>query len=455
MSEDHLPPGPRHSLSWLRYLVDPYGVFRALARRYGDVVYIRLPGTPGTVATGHPEGVRAILAADATTLVPWRIDASAALLTDYSIFLQPGERHRATRRILTPMFQGAHVRQYGAVIERIAAAALDAQAEGVVTAHELAGRIALDVMLQICFGPQIHDRSSRFRSAAAGALNSPYFIYLKVLRRRFGGHGPWARALDKIASLRALVQVEIETRRAHGVIGEDVLGMAMRARHDDGSPLVDEEIQVRMIDIIMAGHETNAVTIAWACYELCRSRDIMARTVDEVDRAWDGPASLGALQYLSAVCHETLRLHPPNALLTRKVAKAITVCGWEIPPGYGVSMMLPVIHTRADIYPDPFVFRPERFLERTYAPCEYLPFGGGVKRCVGAALALDEMMIVVASLLRHFRIGLIRDRPVRHAPRSLTVAPAGGVELRLARRVPRDSRSSQELHGAGARSDGQ
>jgi cytochrome P450 family 110 len=458
-----VPAGPRFVLWWLlRYAISPYRVWRALARRYGDPFFVRLPETSGTVATGRPEGVKAIIAADATTLEPWRIPATEALLTNDSIFLQAGEAHRAARKLLAPLFQPARHDEHCAVMSAVVATELDRLPAGRVSAHELAQGLTLRIILAVLFGLRDGPRAARFHAVAKRALDDagPTFLYLRFLRRRFS---PFRRAIHALEEMRALVQDEIDARRAAcpaapepaprgraapasgagcpvapggRASSGDMLGQLMRARRADGSPLADREIQIHLSDLVVAGHETTTVAISWACDELCRHPAVLARVVDELDRH-PVPREAGALadlRYLEAVCHETLRIHPPLVFLTRKVARSIDLAGCQVAPGLGVSLVLPLIHGNPATYPEPERFRPERFLERSYGPHEFLPFGGGAKRCIGASFALQEMMIVLAGLLSRFRIQLRDDRPVRPRARTITIAPAGGVELVLERR---------------------
>ena len=262
--------------------------------------------------------------------------------------------------------------------------------------------------------------------------------------------------------MRTLVQEEIDERRASPVsapaiatdgaaaaavragcphahtdpIGTDMLGQLMRARRPDGSALTDREIQIHLSDMVVAGHETTTVAIAWPCYELCRHPEALARLTAELDThpAPKDAAGLARLRYLEAVCSESLRLHPPLVFLSRTVARPLCVAEHEVPPGVGVSLVLPLVHRDPAIYPEPHAFRPERFLERGYGPEQFLPFGGGAKRCLGSTFAVQEMMIVIAGLLSRFRMRLRRDRVIRPRARTITVAPAGGVELILERR---------------------
>ena len=462
-----VPAGPRFVLPWLvRYVANPYRVWHALARRYRDPFFIRLPETPGTVATGHPDGVKAIVSADASTLAPWRIPATEALMTNDSIFLQAGDAHRTTRKLLAPLFQPARHTEHCAVMASVVGAELDALEPGPLVVHDLAQRLTLRIILAVLFGLRDGPRAARFHAAARRALDDtgPTFLYLRFLRRRFS---PFARVASALEEMRGLVQEEIEARRgaaphatglspggppggrpsgapacpfaqAAGTAGiaRDMLGQLMAARRPDGTALSDREIQVHFSDMVVAGHETTTVAIAWACYELCRHPEVMARLVAELDAnpvPRDAP-SLARLRYLEAVCNESLRIHPPLVFLTRQVARPLTVHGHDVPAGFGVSLVLPLIHTDPATFPDPLRFRPERFLERGYGPEQFLPFGGGAKRCLGASFAVQEMMIVLAGLLARFRVRLRHDREVRPRARTITVAPAGGVEVVLERR---------------------
>jgi len=452
-----LPAGPRFALPWLlRYAVSPYRVWDALIRRYRDPVFIRLPESPGTVATGCPEGVRAIVSADASTLVPWRLPSTELLLTNDSIFLQAGDRHRAVRKLLAPLFVPARQAEHCATMAAVVDSELAQLAPGPLVVQELAQRMTLQIILAVLFGLRGGRHVAAFHDAAKRALDDagPVYLYLRVLRKRFSAFAKTLRALDDI---KAMIQAELERRRAAPAAcpagHTDMLDQLMRARHADGSPLGDREIQVHLSDMIVAGHETTTVAIAWTIYELCRNPHAMAALRDELDR--HGPprdaATLAPLRYLEAACNEALRLHPPLVFLSRTVARPLHVSGHDVAPGFGVSLMLPVVHRNPATYPDPHAYRPERFVERSYGPDQFLPFGGGAKRCLGASFALQEMMIVVAGLVSRFDLRLRADRPVKARARTITVAPVGGVEVVLTRRRPTPRARPAPRDGSPAR----
>ena len=426
-----LPRGPSFVLAWfLRYTRDPYGVFGELARRFGDPFLVRLGETPGTVATGCPEGVRAIIGAEPGTLAPWR-PPSLAVMTEHSLFMQAGERHAATRRLLAPMFAGGRQADHAAVMQQVVDRELDRLAPGPVVAHDLALELTLRIILAAIFGDGDEGRVARFRAAAGRVLDDrgPTMLYVPLLRRL---SPRWRRITRGVGELRALVADELRARRRAGGGGADLLGHLLRVRKPDGSPMADIEIAVHLADLVVAGHETSTVAVAWACYELCRHPSVMARLVAELDGHAGSPA---ALPYMQAVCQETLRLHPPLVFLTREVQRPLRVGGHQVPPGHGVSIVVPLAHRNPQVYRQPERFRPERFLGPAPRPEHYLPFGGGAQRCLGATFAQQEMAIILAGLLRRFSLRLRRRGVVRARPRVITVAPLGGVELVLERRT--------------------
>lgn len=445
--------------SLVRYLVDPYGVFRALARKYGEPFLFPVPGTRGSVVTGSPEGVATVIGADRDQFVPLVTEATYQLMGASSIFLQRGDDHRQARRIMTPPFHSHRLPEHAAAMEAVVTEHMAGWRAGdAVPMHAIAQHMTLDIILHVLFGigPGDRERRQRFHAALDEGLESlgPAILYARPLRRRFGGFGPWSRALRVVEDMRAALIAEIARHRAGSPTAPDVLDGFLAARYEDGSAMTDLEIRDRLSDLIIGGHETTAAAIAWAFHELCRHPEVMDRLVAEIDASWAGPdpRQLAALPYLEAVCLEALRLHPSVVFLSRQLARPLTLLGHDVPAGMVVSMALPVLHTCERVFPDPLAFRPERFVGRSYAPSELLPFGGGHKRCMGSAFGLHEMKVTIATVLRAFRIALQHDRPTGARPRTITVVPRRGVDLLLVERRLPARRVAHET--ASARSTG-
>jgi cytochrome P450 len=427
-----LPRGPTGLvLPMLRYIIDPYGALPALARRYGDPFFLPIPGTRGTVVTGAPDGIKTIMSADPETFRSFKLESTELILGERSLFFQSGAAHRAARKVLSTPFHGSRVAVWSAIMERAADARLDEIRPGApFDLQKLTGWIALEVIIRAIFGVRDPARVARFHQTIILGMESmgPAVIYFKWLRRDFGGIGPWARAQRMVRALRALVEEEIASRRASGERGEDVLSALLEARFDDGSAMEDVDIRDKLYDMIIAGYETTAVAMAWAAWEVARRPELRARLTDEIDSLGDDrdPRRLARLTLLDAVCAETLRLHPNFIMLTRLLQRPLRLQGWEVPDGVGVTAAIGLAHFNERIFPRAHEFQPERFIGRSYSPFEYLPFGGGAQRCLGAVFALHEMKVVLAELFRRFELTAVK-RSIRNAARSVTVGPRGGV----------------------------
>jgi cytochrome P450 len=253
-------------------------------------------------------------------------------------------------------------------------------------------------------------------------------MLFKVMRRNFGGRGPWSRFLRARERLDTFIYREIHARRENGIRGDDILSSMLDAAYDDGSRMTDQEIRDQLVTLVFAAHETTGVALAWAFYWLARHPDECRRLEEEL-------ASVAAESpYLEAVCQETLRLHPVIPEVIRKLLQPLEIQGFRIPAGTAVAACTSIVHERSELYPEPHRFKPERFLDRTFSPFEHFPFGGGSRRCIGAWFAVEQMKAVLAALLLAYRIELVRGDPEPCALRNLTVGPKRGVEVRATTR---------------------
>jgi cytochrome P450 len=195
--------------------------------------------------------------------------------------------------------------------------------------------------------------------------------------------------------------------------------------------MTDTEVKDELRTLLVAGHETTATGLAWALYHLHRAPEALRRLEEELAPLGPEPEpeALARLPWLAAVCDEALRLHPVVHLVARRLRGPFTLRGYALPPGMGVMVSIVSIHADPAVYPEPERFRPERFLERRFSPFEYLPFGGGARRCIGAAFALYEMKVVLGTLLAAHCFALASERPVRPVRRNVTMAPDRDVAL--------------------------
>jgi cytochrome P450 len=429
-----LPAGPRNTLLiTLKYLRDPYGTLLETARRYGEP--FMWPSFLGNmVVTGDPAGIRTLFAADPDTYLALGAELLGPVLGESNLILLGGERHRAMRKLQMPPFHGARMRAYGRII-------IDAAQEHAarwprgqpIPIHRTMQQISLLVILEAVLGLREPGSREAFKTAVLAAIAAlkPSFMFIEALRRPLLGLSAWARFQRTRAHTLALFQEELRARRASSEPREDILSLLLSAQYEDGTALTDEELLTQVMNLVVAGHETTASSLAWAFHHIHRDPAVKARLVEEVRGLPEplDPESVAHLPYLEAVCSEALRLDPVAPLIGRRLRKGLTLQGFDLPAGIAVGISILQVHRRADLYPEPERFRPERFLERSYTPFEYLPFGGGARRCLGAAFALYEMKLVLATILRKYDLRPASDAPVGVTVRNTTVGPRGEVEL--------------------------
>jgi cytochrome P450 len=423
-----LPPGPRSGLlTILRYMRDPIASTSALFERYGDPHTVHMIGPP-TVSTRDPQLIRSIFAQDSDTYLPWGREMFAAVLGEGSLMALIGERHRAVRKILMPPFLGARMKAYGRVMQTITAAELERQPRRQpFPIQQAIQTISLRIILKAVFGitdPAATRHYEQLLLAAIGAVTPP-FIFIGALRNELFGFGPWARAKRCERELARLINEEVARRRAEPAEREDVLSLVMAARYDDGQPMTSKQLFDTLLTLMAAGHETSASAAAWAYYLVQKNSRVRDKLRAELATLPDDaePEAIARLPYLGAVCDETLRLNPAVPNVTRVLTRPLTLGRWELPAGVGLNPSIVGLHYHPGLYPEPMDFRPERHLERSFGPTEYMPFGGGHRRCIGAAFAMYELKIVLATLLRDPSLILVGDKPVRLGLRNIAMGP--------------------------------
>jgi cytochrome P450 len=264
-----------------------------------------------------------------------------------------------------------------------------------------------------------------------------------MFQKSFKGRTPWDRFRKIQAVSDEMLFAQIRERRDAGDAEKrsDILSLLLQARHEDGSPMSDQELRDELLTLVVAGHETSATALAWAFERLLLHPEELEKARDEVKGIVGNgslePAHLPKLEYVDAVLKETMRLRPILPIVVRRVHRPVTIGGFELPVGVSAAPCIYLAQRNPDIYPNPDAFEPERFLGVKTDPYSWLPFGGGIRRCLGMAFAQYEMKIVLAETLLRTQLRLVDQRPARVTRRAITLVPRGGTRVVLDRREPR------------------
>lgn len=434
-----LPPGPSTPalLVTLEYMRDAYAFYRKQFARYGSPFTVKTLRGP-LVVVADPEQAKQVFTANPDEYDTWGADALDPIVGPTSLLLIAGLRHRRDRKLLTPPFHGARMKAYGASMREAARS----EAARWKSGEELqflraAQNVSLEVILRAVFGVQDSSDVRAWSAAVVAMMDSahPAGMFFKAFRTAPFGLGPWGKFLAARANVDRMIYREIHDRRARERYGDDILSLMMQARYDDGASMSDAELRDELITLLLAGHETTAISLSWALYWLHKHPAKLERLREELDGVDDSDA-IAQLPYLDAVCNETLRLHPIVSDVVRTARAPITVGACTIPANTALAVSITNMHEREELYARPKEFEPERFLQKKYSPFEFLPFGGGHRRCLGAAFAVHEMKLVLAEMLAAHRFELLgEEAPAR---RGVTIGPAQGVRLRyLGPRVAR------------------
>lgn len=436
--EATIPSGPWPRLwNTVRLMRDPYGTYRRCREKYGDTFWFRAVNGD-VLCTCEPEVIADLLKADSDEVKPFAVDALSPLLGQNSVLALWGHRHREERKLLMPPFHGERMRAYGGVMVESVQEVCGGWAEGQeVVAADAMLAVSLRVIVRAVFGVLEPQRVAQWTEAIVRlvGVTSPILLFVPSLQRAPLGLGPWARLVEARDALDALLLGEIRERRRTGARGTDILSMMLDATRQDGGALLEMDVRDELVTLLFAGHETTQIAMAWMLYHLARHPDAMERLQAELDGSDGSPEALGKLPYLDAVVNETLRLNPivPDPL--RTLAVPMKLGRYELPAGTHVAFVAALVHEREDLYPEPLAFRPERFLQRKFRPHELLAFGGGVRRCIGAALATWEMKVVVGTLLQRYSFeSLSEEVAVR---RNVSMGLRHGARLRVRARALR------------------
>jgi cytochrome P450 len=428
-----MPPRPDLSRLMMSagFMLMPTRFIEACHERCGDYFTLRPAPDREIVFTVDPAAVERVFKGDPNLLYAGEGNIPLApILGPGSVLLLDGAAHLRHRRMLLPPFHGERMREYGDVMREVADRQIATWPRGkrfsVLPSMQA---ITLEVIMRAVFGFEDADRRKRIGDPLRRLLDTvgsrPRVLAMALTAGRNGPLSPWRRFVAIRAEADALLREEIRARRAdpHGAEGDDIFSMLLAARDPDGVPLTDDELRDELMTLLVAGHETTATALAWTLERLTRTPEVLATVLAE-QRA-------GRVEYLDAVIKESLRLRPVVPAVVRRLQAPMEFGGWELPAGANISPSIYLLHRRPDLYPDPGSFRPERFLgEDPPGTYEWIPFGGGVRRCLGASFALFEMRIVLAAVLEKVRLGVDPGlRPEGVTRRAITFAPARGGRI--------------------------
>lgn len=428
-----------------QWILDPIGYMANHASRFGDLFHAPVWGKSAerVFMVSDPKSMQFVLTHDTGKgfTSPGELnELLAPMLGRQNTIMLSGEAHRQRRQLVLPPFHGEHLKEYGHMIQRISHEVIDAWSVGQeINVREVMQAITMRVILQVVFGLDHGNRYTKLARILAirlGMTATPFtsiILFFPWLQQDLGPWSPGARMGRLAAETDALLFAEIEERRAHPDSNRmDVLSLLLSARNQQGQGLSDQELRDELMTLLLAGHETTATALTSAIYWLHRSNAVLQNLRAELDSLPDGfqLEAMLRLPYLSAVCNEALRIHPV-AMLTfpRQVSESVQISGYQLEPGDVLLGSIYLLHQNEDLYPNPQEFRPERFLERQFSPYEFMPFGAGVRRCVGAALAQYELKIVLGTLIREHNLALLNTRPVGPARRGVTLGHDAPVRI--------------------------
>lgn len=440
---DPLPPGPPlpETAQLALWLYRPFPFLRRCRERYGPVFSLRFFPGQRIVAYTRPEDIKELFTGPTDVMLAGRANEGLRpIVGAHSLLLLDGPRHLRERKLLLPPFHGARMHAYGRTMREVTDEALDRLPSGRrVSIHGAMQAITLDVILRTVFGVEEGARLTELRAAITTLVDAfTPLAMVRPLQRDLGPRTPWGRFVRARARVDELLYAQIAERRrlaAAGHAGDDILSLLLAARYEDGTEMSDLALRDELMTLLAAGHETSATVLPWAIHFLSENRDVQERAHEEVVRVLgDGalePAAVNALEYVDAVIKETMRRRPVIAGIGRILELPHRLAGRVVPAGTLVSPSIYLAHHEPQSWPEPRRFDPSRFLGQTPSPYAYLPFGGGVRRCIGLAFAHYEMRIVLATLLARFRVYPARGVRIVPERRGVTIAPSEGTPVVL------------------------
>lgn len=431
---------PKHSdhkiYQLIHWIFNPLGFMENCAQKYGDIFQISL-GKNNLVMVSNPEALQEIFTNDNKIYdAPGELNTPlfGPFLGENSVVSLSGERHKRDRQLMMPPFHGERMKSYGQIISDLTKEVMNTWQVGQnVDVRDAMQTISLRVMIKAVFGiteGESYQKLEQLLKLALDDMASPYsvtFLYFPMLRIDLGNWTPWGKFQGRMKAIDELVYAEISARRANfDPEKTDILNMLISAVDDQGEGMTDMDLRDELMTLLFAGHETTATALTWALYWIYQDQNILEKLRKELDSLGPNPdfTAIFKLPYLTAVCNETLRIYPVIMLtFPRRAKTANQLLDYELNTDTYIIGSIYLTHQREDLYPDHQKFDPERFLNKQYSPYEFMPFGGGVRRCLGMAFAQFEMKLALAEIINNYDCEVKNPQEVKPVRRGLTSAP--------------------------------
>jgi len=429
-----LPPGPKGPplLQTWRFLRRSVGTFPGLHAKYGDTFTLRInPGPRNIVVFSRPEDIKEVFAGDPADFHAGEGNSILRpVMGKHSVLLTDDDEHMRARKLLMPAFNGASLRGYRSLVEAIAKNEVDGWRDGetLVTLDRM-NALTLEVILQVVFGVTDEEQLDLMRPKVNRMVNINATMLLGWMYPKLHQVPPWRSYFKNQSDFDVLLHRQIAGRRAATDLEgrEDVLSRLLRVgrgEDSDHEPLADAELRDQLVTLLLAGHETTASALSWTLHELGRQPALQADALKAADEGDDA--------FLEACLKEGMRLHPIIDFVARTLRRDRVVAGWTIPKGTTVTPSIVLAHSREESFADAQLYRPRRFLDEHIEPNTWIPFGGGVRRCIGAGFSLMEGTVALREILQRYRVEA--SQPARGRLRNITNVPGDKAPLRLSAR---------------------
>ncbi|MEL7240883.1 MAG: cytochrome P450 [Cyanobacteria bacterium J06573_2] len=435
----------------LQLIANPINFFDNHAKKYGNTFSLRVLGinSPPVVFFSSPQAIN-----DCFAIPAHKLDFKKAthvfkpLFGSDSIVFQEGKSHNRQRQLLMPPFHGDRLKSYGDTICNITNnVTRDWKSGNIISMQQVMPDITLQIILQVVFGinpGERYEKLIKLLTALLDDITKPLFsslFFFPPLQQDLGKLSPWGNYLQRREEIDNLIYTEISERRANidnlGEVGEDILSLLMSASDEDGEKMTDKELRDQLVSLLLLGYETTSGVLAWLFYMIHSHPEVKDKLINELqsdnsnqNSNKNSPEKIAQLPYLSAVCSETMRLHPIALICTPRMAvDKVEVAGVKFDSGTVLVPCIYLAHRQETTYQQSDKFIPERFLDRKFSAFEYLPFGGGYRGCIGSAFAVYEMKLILATILQKFELELADKKPVKPVRRGITIVPSGGVSM--------------------------